>query len=52
MSRVSKYLGILKIELEDLEEDPAVLRDLYTERDQRREITYYACLENVALVKE
>ena len=52
MSRVSKYLAILRVELEDLEEDLTVLKSLYDERDKRGEITHYTCLENVALVQE
>ena len=52
MSRVKKFLAVLRVELEDLEEDLSVLKNLYGERDQRREITHYACLENVALVQE
>lgn len=52
MSRVTKYLAILRVELEDLEEDLTVLKNLYDERDRRREITHYTCLENVALVQE
>lgn len=52
MSQVTKYLAVLRAELEDLEEDLAVLTNLYDERDKRGEITHYTCLENVALLKE
>ena len=52
MSRVTKYLAILRVELEDLEEDLTILKNLYSDRDKRGEITHYACMENVALVQE
>lgn len=52
MSAVSKYLAVLRVELEDLEEDLTILKNLYDERDRRKEITHYTCLENVALVQE
>ena len=49
--KLAKYLKVLKIELEDLEEDLEVMKELYDRREQRNEITDYVFLENVALLK-
>ena len=49
--KLNKYLKVLKVELEDLEEDLRLLESLYNQRAQREEITHYLFLENVSLVK-
>ena len=49
--KLAKYLKVLRIELEDLETDLAVMKDLYDLREQQEEITDYVFLENVALLK-
>ncbi len=49
---LQKYLKLLKIELEDVEEDLSVLLELHEQRKQRGEITNYVFLENVAVLKK
>ena len=46
-----KFLKILKIELEDLEEDIICLEELYKDRENRGEISHYVLLENSTLLK-
>lgn len=50
--RVSKFLRILKIELEDLEEDINTLAELTEERRQQHTITEYVSLENISLLRQ
>jgi len=45
-----KYLGILRIEIEDLVEDIGILVEDYRKRQQRGEITNYVFLENLAVL--
>lgn len=49
--KLGKYLKVLKIELEDLEEDLKLLNDVYSQQEKRDEITDYVFLENVSLVQ-
>ena len=51
-SKIMKYLQILKVELEDIEEDLRTMRELNIVRKQNREITDYVCLENMSLLKK
>ncbi len=48
---VSKYLKILRIELEELEKDIEALEELYRKKHSDREITNYVFLENVSLIQ-
>ena len=50
--RVSKFLRILKIELEDLEEDINTLAELTEERRRQHAISEYVSLENISLLKQ
>ncbi len=47
----SKYMRILKIELEDLVQDIAALVEFYEQKRSGREITNYVYLENVSLIQ-
>ncbi len=49
--KLAKYLKVLRIELEDLEADLEVMKDLYDRREAQEEITEYVFLENVSLLK-
>ena len=49
--KLGKFAKVLRIELEDLEEDLKLLADLYNQREERKEITGYVFLENISLVK-
>ena len=49
--KLKKYLKVLRIELEDLEEDLQVMADIYNQREKRNEITGYVFLENMSLLK-
>ena len=49
--RVGKFLRILKVELEDLEEDINTLAGLTAKRRQDRAITEYVHMENISLFK-
>ena len=50
--KYQKYLKVLKIELEDLEEDLRIMAEIYGEREKRDEITQYVFLENLSLLKQ
>ena len=50
--RVGKFLRILKVELEDLEEDINTLAGLTDKRRQDRAITEYVHMENISLLKQ
>ncbi|WP_319476865.1 hypothetical protein [Marispirochaeta aestuarii] len=50
--RVGKFLRILKVELEDLEEDINTLAGLTAKRRQDRAITEYVHMENISLLKQ
>ncbi|MFP4364336.1 MAG: hypothetical protein ACLFR1_10770 [Spirochaetia bacterium] len=50
--KLLKYLQILSIELEDIEQDIYDLLELTSEREKRKEITHYVSLENIAVLKE
>lgn len=47
-----KFLKILRIEMEDLENDIALLEDVTERRNQEHEITDYVLMENMALLKK
>jgi hypothetical protein len=47
-----RFIGILKIELEDLEEDINDLLELCQKRMNHKEITHYVYLENKSLLLE
>ncbi len=47
-----KLIRILRIELEDLEDDIALLEETAEERREKHEITNYVLLENLALLKK
>jgi len=49
--KMRKFLKILRVELEDLEEDMELLIDLHREKEQKRVITPYVCMENIGLIK-
>jgi hypothetical protein len=49
--KIAKYLKVLRVELQDLEEDLAIMADLYGQRERRDEITGYVFLENVSVLK-
>ena len=51
MSVHSKYISILLLELESLEEDVTLLIDAYKDRKEKGEITDYVLLENLAVLK-
>ena len=46
-----KYLKVLRIELEDLEEDLLLMAQIYQQREKDSEITDYVFLENVSLLQ-
>ena len=46
-----KYLGFLKIEFEDLEKDFETMKETCEERERKREITEYVCLENLCVLQ-
>jgi len=50
--RVEKFLRILRVELEDLEEDINTLAGLTDKRHQDRAITEYVHMENISLLKQ
>jgi hypothetical protein len=43
-------MKIMKVELEDLEEDLLLLISLYKEREEKHEITHYASVENFTVL--
>ncbi len=49
--KIRKYIDILRIELEDLEEDLLVMAQIYQEREKKDEITEFVFLENVSLLQ-
>ena len=49
--KIPKYMKVLKIELEDLEEDLLVMAEIYHQREQKDEITDYVFLENLSLLQ-
>lgn len=49
--KLRKFIKVLRIELEDLEEDLRLMADLYNLREKRAEITEYVFLENMSLLK-
>ena len=50
--RVGKFLRILKVELEDLEEDISTLAEMTEERRRQHDLTEYVSLENLSLLKQ
>ena len=48
--KMKKFLKILRIELEDIENDISMLVNLHLEREKKKEITHYVCRENLALL--
>ncbi|MAG13193.1 MAG: hypothetical protein CMN78_01215 [Spirochaetales bacterium] len=49
--KYQKYLKVLKIELEDLEEDLLLMAKIYQQREANNEITDYVFLENLTLLQ-
>ena len=49
--KIKKYTRILRIELEDLEEDLLMMAEIYHQRELKREITDYVFLENLSLLQ-
>jgi len=49
--KIKKYTKILRIELEDLEEDLLMMAEIYHQRELKREITDYVFLENLSLLQ-
>ena len=49
--KISKYMKVLKIELEDLTEDLLVMAEIYHQRELKGEITDYVFLENLTLLQ-
>ena len=49
--KYQKYLKVLKIELEDLEEDLLLMAKIYQQREKDNEITDYVFLENLSLLQ-
>lgn len=49
--KIKKYIKVLRIELEDLEEDLLVMAEIYHQRERKDEITDYVFLENVSLLQ-
>ena len=47
----SRYIRMLKIELDDLRDDLQVLIDDCCTREKRHESTHYVCMENMAVFK-
>ncbi len=50
--KVSKFLKILKIELEDLEEDINTLAAMTEERRKENTLSEYVSLENITVLKQ
>ena len=50
--KYAKFMQILKVELEDLEEDINTLVDLTEERRLQRQISEYVGLENISLLRQ
>ena len=49
--KIAKYIKILRIELEDLEEDLLLMAEIYHQREQKDEISDYVFLENLSLLQ-
>ncbi|MBN1686170.1 MAG: hypothetical protein JW852_05920 [Spirochaetales bacterium] len=49
--KIRKYTKILRIELEDLQEDLLMMAEIYHQRELKREITDYVFLENLSLLQ-
>lgn len=49
--KIRKYTKVLRIELEDLQEDLLVMAEIYHQRELKREITDYVFLENLSLLQ-
>ena len=49
--KIKKYTRILRIELEDLQEDLLMMAEIYHQRELKREITDYVFLENLSLLQ-
>ena len=50
--RLKKFVDILRIELEDLEEDINTLAEITEARCKEHAITEYVCMENVGLLRQ
>ena len=50
--KVSKFIKILKVELEDLEEDINTLADLTEERRKDNSLSEYVSMENLTILKK
>jgi hypothetical protein len=49
--KIRKYVKILRVELEDLEEDLLMMAEIYHEREQKDEISEFVFFENLALLQ-
>lgn len=49
--KIRKYSKVLRIELEDLQEDLLIMAEIYHHRELKREITDYVFLENLSLLQ-
>jgi len=49
--KIRKYKKVLRIELEDLQEDLLMMAEIYHQRELKREITDYVFLENLSLLQ-
>ena len=50
--KYAKFMQILRVELEDLEEDINTLAEMTEERRRQHQITEYVNLENISLLKQ
>jgi len=49
--KCKKFLKMLTLEMEDLEEDIRIMREIYQDREEKGEITKYVLLENTGLLE-
>ena len=49
--KCKKFIKLLTLEMEDLEEDLQILRDMYRDREKKGEITHYVLMENAGLLE-
>ncbi len=48
---LARFLGILRVELEHLEQHLGLMVSGYHDKERRREVTAYVCKENVAVLE-
>ena len=49
--KCKKFIKMLTLEMEDLEEDIRLMRELYRDREEKGEITHYVLMENSGLLE-